>query len=136
VINSKAQISLEYLLIALAIISILSILIYQITNLYSKNITAIDNIELKNTTKNIQDTFNLLKLQPKAITTLTINPQTKWNFQTLTQNTLKISNKNKEYTITSNNIIILKFQQINTTGTITIEKNNNKIIIDYKTQEK
>ncbi|MCK9293001.1 MAG: class III signal peptide-containing protein [archaeon] len=135
-ISSKAQISLEYLLIALAVISILSILIYQITNLYSKNITAIDNLELKNTHKDLQNTLNLLKLQPKAITTLTINPQTEWNFQTTTQNTLKINNKNKEYIVTSNNIVVLKFKKIKTSATITIEKSNNKIILDYKTLEK
>ena len=129
--SSKAQVSLEYLLIALAIISVLSILIYQITNLYNKNIQAIDNLELKNTSKNIQDTLDLFNLQPKGIMEISINPQQNWYLETTKSNLLKIKNKNKEYSINSNNNLFLKTKQITKPGQIVIEKKDNRIIISY-----
>ncbi len=129
--NSKAQISLEYILIALAVIAVISAITLSVTNLYSKNITAIDNKAIKNTAKELQSMLNIAELQPNFKSYIIINPLTEWEINK-EQSNIILSNKNKEYLITSKNNIILYIKTIKKDTKIIVEKKDNIININIE----
>jgi len=128
-VNNKAQVSLEYILIILAIVSLLSILMWQVFSLYSKNIEAIDNNELKKTSDRIQVICDNFYLQPKAQEIIIINNQKDWSMESTQNNLLRIKNENKEYLITCSNQINIINKTIYVKDKIIIKKENNKISI-------
>lgn len=121
-ISQKAQISLEYILIAFAIISVLSMLSYQIINIYNKNIDAIDNKKLKNLKQDLEESLKLSESMPNFYKEIEINPEKFWKIHKI-NNKLILENKTKEYIITSN--IDIKIMDIDLS-------NINKIILNKK----
>ncbi len=130
--NQKAQVSLEYILIALAIVVVLSLIIMQATILYSKNINIIDNRELKNTFEKIQANLDIIELLENYIEEINVYPEKTWYFEKINEKEIKIFNENKEYLINSNKPIILNFREIKKEEIIIIKKENNKIYIELK----
>lgn len=130
--KQKAQVSLEFILLSLAVITILSIIITQATILYSKNIDVIDNRELKNTSEKIQSIINIVELLENYKDEIYIYPQKDWKFIKIDDFSFKIENKDKEYIIESNDKIYLYLDEIFKSEKIIIKKQENKIYIEQK----
>lgn len=126
----KGQVSIEYLLITLSVITVLSLIIIQATTLYSKNITQIDNKSLKNTYEKIQGTIDISYLLDNYYIEIETNPEKEWTLNKITDNKYTLKNKNKEYIIESYDKIKTNIKIIN--GTISIKKENNIITIEQK----
>jgi len=61
-VNEKAQVSLEYILISLSIVVVLSLIIIQATSLYSKNMQIIDNREIKSFSEKLQGNIDISEI--------------------------------------------------------------------------
>jgi len=132
-VNQKAQVSLEYILIALATVIVLSLIILQATTLYSKNIQQIDNKELKSTYDKIQGNLNILELTNNYYEEIKVYPQSTWSLTKNNASEYILSNKNKEYTIYTTEKIQTQIKEIKTESIIIIKKEDNKIYLEIKT---
>lgn len=128
----KGQVSLEYILITLAVVSILSLVIFQATILYTKNLTLIDNKELKNTYEKIQGRIDITELLENYNDEFYINPQKTWDFEQINSKKIKLSNQEKEYIIESIDDMLLNINNLDKKQKIIIKKENKKIYIENK----
>ncbi len=131
--NQRAQVSLEYILIALSTVIVLSLIVFQATTLYSRNIKQIDNRELKDTYEKIQNDLDIIELTSNYYNEIVVYPQTSWTFKKINNLEYKLYNKEKEYLIKTSESINLKIKKINTESIIIIKKENKKISIELKT---
>jgi len=131
-VNQKAQISLEYILIALSIVVILSLIVIQATSLYSKNIRLIDDRELKYTYEKIQGNIDIGYLLENYYEEINITPRSDWNIKRINDYKYTLSNENKEYLIESLEKIDISFRDVKKETTIVIKKENKKIYIEKK----
>jgi uncharacterized protein (UPF0333 family) len=132
-VNQRAQVSLEYILIALSTVIVLSLIVFQATTLYSRNIKQIDNRELKDTYEKIQNDLDIIELTSNYYNEIVVYPQTSWTFKKINNLEYKLYNKEKEYLIKTSESINLKIKKINTESIIIIKKENKKISIELKT---
>jgi hypothetical protein len=126
----KGQVSIEYLLITLSVITVLSLIILQATTLYSKNIIQIDNKALKNTYEKIQSSIDICYLLDNYYIEIETSSEKDWFFERINDNKLILKNKHKEHTIESLDKIKTNIKIIN--GTISIKKENKIITIEQK----
>jgi hypothetical protein len=126
----KGQVSIEYLLITLSVITVLSLIILQATTLYSKNIIQIDNKALKNTYEKIQSSIDICYLLDNYYIEIETSPEKDWFFERINDNKFILKNKHKEHTIESLDKIKTNIKIIN--GTISIKKENKMITIEQK----
>ncbi len=130
--NQKAQVSLEYILITLAIVVVLSLIVIQATSLYSRNIKAIDNRAIKEAYEKIQGNIDISEILENYTEEIILMPEREWNFEKIKNNKYKIYNEDKEYILESINEINFYFKNIKEETTIVFKKENNKITIEKK----
>jgi hypothetical protein len=129
-VSRKGQISTEYLLIMLAVVASLSFVVYEVSILYEKNITAIDNREFNELCDWLQSTVNLFELQPNARTEIEIKSLQAWTIEQNTTKSILLQNKSKECLIKSNYQIIPAETKIDGKATIALEKRIDKMYLD------
>lgn len=129
-VTQKGQISLEYILIALSIVVILSLIVIQATSLYSKNMQLIDDREIKYAFEKIQGSIDVSYLLENYYQEIKVTPRTEWTFEKRNDKRYKIYNKNKEYFIESLEKINLDFKKIEKETTIIIRKENKRTYIE------
>jgi hypothetical protein len=127
-VNQKAQVSLEYILISLSIVVVLSLIIIQATTLYSKNIKTIDNRELKKFYQQIQENIDISQMLENYSQEIEVVNQREWNIEKINEK-YKISNEDKEYFIESYTEININFTKIDN-DTLIFKKENNKIYLE------
>jgi len=134
VILKKAQVSVEYILIALGVVVMLSIITLSVINIYSKNTTAIDNSSLKSTSDKLQEFFNICELQPNFKNTIIFNTYSDWKLRNNGVHSVILSNNNKKYIITTKDSVLLttKYLTKNKKYNLIIKKSNNKITISIE----
>lgn len=130
--NQRAQVSLEYILITLSIVVILSLIIIQAGFLYSKNITQIDNRNLKDAYEKIQSNLDIVELLEYYYEEITVYPKSTWYFEKLNNNTYKLYNKHKEYSLNFNQKINLNINNIKNESIIIIKKENKVVYVEIK----
>lgn len=128
--NEKAQVSLEYILISLSIVVVLSLIIIQATSLYSKNMQIIDNREIKSFYEKIQDNIDISEMLENYSEEIQALPKKTWTIEKINDK-YKISNEEKEYFIESNIEIKVDFKEIKE-ETILFIKENKKIYLEKK----
>jgi hypothetical protein len=132
--NEKAQVSLEYILIVGAVVSLLLIIVTTSGVLYKKNISAIDDRELIKVGEKLQYILDTLELMPAGNETIIVNPENTWTieYKDYLKKTIILSNGNKEKPISSISDIYLEKNSISGKSEININKMDNKIYIDIK----
>jgi len=132
--NEKAQVSLEYILIVGAVVSLLLIIVTTSGVLYKKNISAIDDRELIKVGEKLQHILDTLELMPAGTETIIVNPENTWTieYKDYLKKTIILSNGNKEKPISSISDIYLEKNSISGKSEININKMDNKIYIDIK----
>lgn len=130
--NQKAQVSLEYILITLAIVVVLSLIVIQATSLYSRNIKSIDNRAIKEAYEKIQANIDISEILENYTEEITLMPEREWNFEKINNNRYKIFNEDREYTLESINEITFYFTTIKEETKIIFKKENKKITIEKK----
>lgn len=128
--NQKAQVSLEYILISLSIVVVLSLIIIQATSLYSKNMQIIDNREIKSFYEKLQGNIDISEMLENYSEEINASPKKTWTIEK-EGNKYKISNEEKEYFIESNIEIKIDFKEIKE-ETILFIKENKKIYLEKK----
>ncbi|MDD4110771.1 MAG: hypothetical protein PHS54_04380 [Clostridia bacterium] len=128
--NQKAQVSLEYILISLSIVVVLSLIIIQATSLYSKNMQIIDNREIKSFYEKIQGNIDISEMLENYSEEINASPKKTWTIEK-EGNKYKISNEEKEYFIESNIELEIDFKEIKE-ETILFIKENKKIYLEKK----
>ena len=130
----KAQVSIEYILIALGVVVMLSIITLSVVNIYSKNTIAIDNSSLKNTSDKLQESLNICELQPNFKSTIIFNTYNDWKLKSSGSHSIVLSNKSKKYVNTTKDNILLTSKNLkkNTKYNLIIKKSNNRITIDVE----
>lgn len=128
--NEKAQVSLEYILISLSVVIVLSLIVIQATSLYSKNIKIIDNREIKSFYEKLQANINISESLENYSEEINVFPQREWNLKK-EGNKYKLSNEDKEYFLESTDEIKINFLEIKE-GTIIFKKENKKIYLEKK----
>ncbi|MFH0906489.1 MAG: hypothetical protein V1824_04085 [archaeon] len=133
-LNKKGLVSLEYLLIFLAVISVLSIIIYQAINLYEKNLEIIDKQNLNEFYNNLQQAIELSEIENNFSYIIDLKPLSNWEIENKTLRSITLKNKTKEYIITSSTFEIVLSKEIisKTDSKIILEKKNSKIYITIK----
>ncbi len=131
-VNQKAQVSLEYILITLSVVVVLSLIVIQSSTLYSKSIKQIDNRNLKEAYEKIQGNLDLLELLENYSEEITILPKRKWKFEKINPQKYRLSNKDKEYIIESNSQINTDIKHLEKEEIIIIKKQNKKIYLEVK----
>jgi hypothetical protein len=129
-VNQKAQVSLEYILISLSIVVVLSLIIIQATSLYSKNMQIIDNREIKSFYEKLQGNIDISEMLENYSEEINASPKKTWTIEK-EGNKYKISNEEKEYFIESNIEIKIDFKEIKE-ETILFIKENKKIYLEKK----
>ncbi len=128
--NQKAQVSLEYILISLSIVVVLSLIIIQATSLYSKNMQIIDNREIKSFSEKLQGNIDISEMLENYSEEINASPKKTWTIEK-EGNKYKISNEEKEYFIESNIELEIDFKEIKE-ETILFIKENKKIYLEKK----
>ncbi|NCP72482.1 hypothetical protein GW835_03785 [archaeon] len=128
--NEKAQVSLEYILISLSIVVVLSLIIIQATSLYSKNMQIIDNREIKSFSEKLQGNIDISEILENYSEEIQALPKKTWTIEKI-DSKYKISNEEKEYFLESNIEIKVDFREIKK-ETILFRKENKKIYIEKK----
>ena len=128
--NQKAQVSLEYILISLSIVVVLSLIIIQATSLYSKNMQIIDNREIKSFSEKLQGNIDISEMLENYSEEINASPKKTWTIEK-EGNKYKISNEEKEYFLESNIEIKVDFREIKE-ETILFIKENKKIYLEKK----
>lgn len=130
----KAQVSIEYILIALGVVVMLSIITLSVINIYSKNTVLMDNASLKSTSDKLQESFNTCELQPNFKRVITFNTYSDWKIRNNGVHTVILSNKNKKYIIKTNDSVLLITKHLirNTKYDLVINKSNNRITISIE----
>jgi hypothetical protein len=123
----KGFISLEYILIFAALLTIFSIFLITINNLYSNNLEVIDTKNLQSIKTNIQDIISFQELQTTSLNKIIISPKDCWNINKINNQEIIIKNNIKEYKIFTNNSFIVNNIEICSKQQLVIETNNNKI---------
>jgi hypothetical protein len=123
----KGFISLEYILIFAALLTIFSIFLITINNLYSNNLEVIDTKNLQSIKTNIQDIISFQELQTTSLNKIIISPKDCWNINKINNQKIIIKNNIKEYKIFTNNSFIVNNIDICSKQQLVIETNNNKI---------
>jgi hypothetical protein len=129
-VNQKAQVSLEYILISLSIVVVLSLIIIQATSLYSKNMQIIDNREIKSFSEKLQGNIDISEMLENYSEEIQALPKKTWTIEKINDK-YKISNEEKEYFLESNIEIKVDFREIKE-ETILFRKENKKIYIEKK----
>jgi len=129
-VNQKAQVSLEYILISLSIVVVLSLIIIQATSLYSKNMQIIDNREIKSFSEKLQGNIDISEMLENYSEEINASPKKTWTIEK-EGNKYKISNEEKEYFLESNIEIKVDFREIKE-ETILFIKENKKIYLEKK----
>ncbi|MDD3178037.1 MAG: hypothetical protein PHR26_00800 [Candidatus ainarchaeum sp.] len=130
-ISQKAQISLEYILIALTILSVLSMLSYQIITIYNKNIETIDNKKLKNLYTQLQENLDFSENMPEYYKSITIDTEKEWEIYKSGKEII-IINKFKKYSINTNQDIKIIKTKMFDKNKIIIKKTNDIITITFE----
>ncbi len=132
--TEKAQVSLEYILIVGAVVSLLLIIVTTSGVLYKKNISAIDDRELLKIGDKLQYILDTMELMPAGNETITVNPENTWTieYKDYSKKTILLGNGNKEKPISSISDIYLEKNSISGKSEIIINKMDNKIYIDIK----
>jgi hypothetical protein len=132
--RNKGQVSLEYILIVGAVISLLLIIVTTSSILYKKNISAIDDRELLVVGDKLQEILDTLELMPAGIEKIIITPENTWilEYKDYSKKTIILGNGNKEKSISSISDIYLENNSISAKSEIIINKMDNKIYIDIK----
>lgn len=128
--NQKAQVSLEYILISLSIVVVLSLIIIQATSLYSKNMQIIDNREIKSFSEKLQGNIDISEMLENYSEEIQALPKKTWTIEKINDK-YKISNEEKEYFIESNIELEIDFKEIKE-ETILFIKENKKIYLEKK----
>jgi len=133
-ILKKAQVSVEYILIALGVVVMLSIITLSVINIYSKNTVLMDNASLKSTSGKLQESFNTCELQPNFKRTITFNTYSDWKIRNNGVHSIILSNKNKQYVSKTNDSVLLITKHLirNTKYDLVINKSNNRITINIE----
>jgi hypothetical protein len=131
-VNQKAQVSLEYILITLSVVVVLSLIVIQASILYSKNINQIDNRNLKDAYEKIQGNIDISELLENYLEEITLLPKSKWSFEKINNYKYRVFNEDKEYFIESNYKINTNIKSIEKEEIIIIKKENKKIYIETK----
>lgn len=132
--SEKAQVSVEYILIALGVVVMLSIITLSVINIYSKNTVLIDDASLKSTSNKLQESFNVCELQPNFKRVITFNTYSDWKIKNNGVHTVILSNKNKQYINTTKDSVLLISKHLikNTKYNLIINKSNNRITISIE----
>jgi len=130
----KAQVSIEYILIALGVVVMLSIITLSVINIYSKNTVLMDNASLKSTSDKLQESFNTCELQPNFKRTITFNTYSDWKIKNNGVHSIILSNKNKQYISKTKDSILLITKHLirNTKYDLIINKSSNRITISIE----
>jgi len=129
--NTKAQVSLEYILIVGAVVSLLLVIVTSSSILYKKNLSAIDDRELIRTGENIQQIIDTFELMPTGKEKVIITPEQTWTitYKDYLKKTIILSNGNKEKPIISISDIYLEKKEVSEKSEIIITKIDDKIYI-------
>ncbi len=130
----KGQVSLEYILIVGAVVSLLLIIVTSSSMLYKKNISAIDDRELIKTGAELQNILDTLELMPTGTEKIIVIPEWTWTieYKDYLKKTIILSNGNKEKPISSISDIYLEKKSISEKSEIIINKIDNKIYINIE----
>lgn len=135
ILNRKenAQISIEYILLFAAIITI-SITYFNVLNsVYKKNSVIIDNKYLQQISKDIQEDIDLLEIQPNSRKKIYFKNIDEWTIEKKDNYSFYIKNNESKKLITSNcKINIKQKQNINKNNILILYKKENIINITKK----
>lgn len=123
--NQKAQVSLEYILLTLSVVVVLSLIIVQVSILYTKNLKAIEQKELKTFYEKLQASIDVSESLENYTQEMYIKPQKEWSLKKNKENYV-LSNQTQSYEIKSYTSIQINFTSLKK-GKVIFKKENKKI---------